>query len=246
MRHELLRKETAQPIFTGMDGETCLVGNSSPLTRYTVTKALPIGTQARMMRAAVFSQTLGHPVNAFLTINAAHLQRIGEGGIFGLGHLWDGFQVLLELLRKWVTARGVVWAVIWSREWSRKGINGQAGEHWHIGLHLPKRFHADLAKQVAEWTGQGLSTISPTARVSAVSEHRAWHLSVKHGRGGPEDLAAYLGKAEPSKIRRYGRHVPNLYKPRRDKIGGEGPIEGKRFGISKTIGLTEQERAQYV
>jgi hypothetical protein len=244
MQHELLRQDTAQPVFVGTGSQSCLVGNSRPLTRYTLTKELPVGTQARMMRAAVFSQTLGYPVNALLTINAAHLQRMGEGGVFGLGHLWDGFQVQLELLRKWVRARDVVWAVIWVREWSRNGINGQAGEHWHIGLHLPKRFHPALAKQVVEWTGEGLSTISPTARVSAVSEHRAWHLGVKHGRGGPEDLAAYLGKAEPSTIRRYGRRVPNRYKPRCDKIGGEGPIGGKRFGICKAIGSTEQRRAQ--
>jgi len=246
MRHELLEQKTTQPVFTDVSGKSCLVGNTNTFTRYTLTKQLPVGTQARMMRAAAFSQALGHPVNALLTINAAHLQRIGEGGVFGLGHLWDGFQVLLELLRKWITTRSVVWAVIWSREWSQKGINGQAGEHWHIGLHLPKHFHADFAAQTAEWTGQNIGTVSPSARESAVSEHRAWHLSVKHGPGGPECLAAYLGKAEPSAIKRYGRRGPNPYKPRRDKIGGNGPIEGKRFHICKTIGPTEQMRAQYV
>jgi len=184
------------------------------------------------------------PDGYLLTINAAHLQRIGEGGIFALGHLWDGFQILLELVRKWVTARSITWAVIWSREWSRKGLNGQAGEHWHIALHLPKHLHADFVKQVAEWTGEGIGAVSPSARVSAVSERGAWHLGAHHGRGGPENLAAYLGKAEPSTIKRYGRRVPNPHKPRRDKIGGTGPIEGKRFGICKTLGATEQDRAR--
>lgn len=244
MRHELLRETQGQPVSAVIGTQSCLVGKPYPLTRYTHTHELPVGAQARLIRAAVFSQTLNFPVNALLTINAAHLQRIGEGGIFELGHLWDGLQALLELLRKWLTARGIFWAVIWSREWSRKGINGQAGEHWHIALHLPKHLHAALAKQVAEWTGERVGAVSPSARVSAVSEHGAWHLGVRHGRGGPENLAAYLGKAEPSTVKRYGRRVPNLHKLQRGVYGGTGPIEGKRFGICKTLGATEQDRAQ--
>ena len=218
------------------------VGAASKASRYAVTYDLPVGAQARLIRAAQFSQALGTPINALLTINAAHLQRIGEGGVFGVGHLWDGFQSLHELMRKWLSVRDVSWAVIWSREWARIGRQGQAGEHWHIGLHLPKHPRHDFAAQVAHWTGEPLGSRALSNREAAVSNARAWHLSVASGRGGPDSLAAYLGKAEPSRIRRYGKRAPNFQKPKRDKHGGAGPIEGKRFGICKTLGATEQAR----
>jgi len=244
MRHELLRKEKAQAVFSATGAQSCLVSKPYRLTRYALSHELPQRAQARLMQAAAFSQALGYPINTHLTINAAHLQRIDEGGVFGLGHLWDGFQTMLELARKWLTGRGIFWAVIWSREWSRKGHNGQAGEHWHIALHLPKCLHSDFAKQVAEWTGAGISAASPSARLSAVAIGSEWHIGIRHGRGSSENLAAYLGKAEPGTIKRYGRRVPNLHKPQRGLYGGSGPIEGKRFGICKTLGATEQERVQ--
>jgi len=249
MRHELLRKDGADPVSVHMGQHSGLVGNTHQLTRYTVTHELPRGAQARMMQAAAFSETIGHPINTILTVNAAHLQRIGEGGVFGIGHLWDGLQNLHELIRKWVSARGIFWASIWVREWAPRGYEGQAGEHWHIALHLPKCLHADFAKQVAEWTGEAVGAVSPSARVSAVSVGNAWHLGVRHGRGGPENIAAYFGKSEPATIKRYGRRIENPDKLRntgRYRFGGSGYIEGKRFHICKTLGTTAQARASYV
>lgn len=249
MRYELLREDRAEPVSAHIGQHSCLVGNTHQLTRYTITHELPRGAQARMMQAAAFSEKIGHPINAILTINAAHLQRMGDGGVFGIGHLWDGLQTLHELIRKWVKARGIFWASLWVREWSRRGHEGQAGEHWHIALYLPKRFHAEFANQVAEWTGEAIGAVSPSARVSAVSVGRAWHLGVRHGRGGPENIAAYFGKSEPNTIRLYGRRVPNPDKPRRTgecRFGGSGPVEGKRFHISKTLGATAQARLGYV
>lgn len=239
-----LEIDKAKPISAQTGSHSCLVDNTHQPTRYPVTHELQRKTQARMMRAAAYSETIGHPLNAVLTINAAHLQRIDEGGVFGVGHLWDGLQRLHELIRKWVVGRGVFWASIWVREWSQKGKNGHAGEHWHIALHLPKYLHADFAEQVAEWTGEAVGPVPKTRRYSAVSVGNAWHLAVRHGRGGPEDIAAYFGKAEPSKRKRHGRLVANLDKPRRYKVGGMGPIEGKRFHICKTLGPTAQARTQ--
>lgn len=245
MRHELLRETQAHPICVALDEQFCLVGKHSLHTRYTVTQTLPRRTQAKLMRAASFSQTIGCPINAILTINAAHLQHIGEGGIFGIGHLWDGLQELLELIRKWVLQRGVAWSSIWVREWTRRGHRDQAGEHWHIALHLPKYLHTDFAKQVAEWTCEAVGKTASSARDAAISVFGAWHLAVHHGRGGPDKIAAYLGKAEPSRITRYGRWVPNPDKPRRNQNGGAGYIEGKRFGICKTLGATEQAKLRH-
>lgn len=242
MRHELVSSAQAQPVSWPQAPAIPASRKPKPVTRYPETRQLPVGAQARLMRAATFSTAVGHPINALLTINAAHMQSIDEGGVFEVGHLWDGLGVLLELARKWVTGRGIFWACIWSREWTRQGRRGQAGEHWHIGIHLPRHLHGDFAKQIAAWTGEAIGAVSPSGRDSAVSSRGAWHLSVRSGRGGPALLAAYLGKAEPGEVTRYGKRAPNLRKPRRDKFGGAGPIQGKRFGISKTLGATEQAR----
>lgn len=244
MRHELLRETQAQPICAGNDGSFCLVSNGHQPTPYPLSTELPHGAQARMIEAAAFSKSLGHPVNSVLTVNAAHLRRIGEGGVFGQGHLWCGLQKLIELIRKWVLERGIFWASIWVREWTRQGQ--QPGEHWHIAVHLPECLHADFARQVGEWTGEEVGAISPEPGVAARSAGRAWCLSVRAGRGGPKSIGAYFGKAEPSNVQRYGRRVPNLKKPRRDLNGGAGPVEGKRFHISKTLGVTAQARARAV
>jgi hypothetical protein len=240
LQHKVLRENNAQPVYATISEQFRIVG-----TRYLATQELPRGTQARLMQAGLFSQALGNPLDTTLTINAYHLLRIGEGGIFSVGHLWDGFQLLLELIRKWVLARGVPWASIWVREWSRRGHNWQSGEHWHIAMCLPKRFHDDFAKQVVEWTGEVIGHLSPMPGVSAVSAAQAWQIATKHGRGGPESIGAYFGKAERSKIKRYGKWVDNPDKPRRNKNGGNGHIEGKRFGICKTLGTTEQSKAGY-
>ena len=127
MQHEVLRTTQAKPAYRPFGEGQRLVDKSSVPTRYTVTRELPVGTQARLMQAALFSQSLGHPINALLTINAAHLQRIGEGGVFSVGTLWDGLQALHELVRKWLSARNVVWAVIWSREYARCGSSRAGG-----------------------------------------------------------------------------------------------------------------------
>lgn len=242
MRHELLENALAEPVLAQIPQDSCLVRKISPPTRYVVTEKLPRGSQAGMMAAATFSIECGAPINTLLTINAAHLQRIDEGGVFAIGHLWDGFQTLLELLRKWIVDRGVYWACIWVREWSKCGYkgNGQSGEHWHIAFHLPRCYRSALATQVAEWAGEDVGIISPK---EALSVGRAWQL--KSGRGGPESIAAYLGKAEPSNIKKYGKRVANPDKPRRDRVGGEGRIEGKRYGICKGIGATAQAKTGF-
>lgn len=149
-------------------------------------------------------------------------------------------QMLLELLRKWVTGRGLPWVCFWVREYCRN-----PGEHWHIALHLPDAYRADLAAQVAIWMGEDIDPSADLKRHDvAVSQHRSWKLTgaKRHG-GGPEGLAAYLGKAEPNHIRLHGKTKQNPDKADRRYLGGLGPIQGKRFYISTTIGATAQERA---
>jgi hypothetical protein len=238
MQPETLSDSGGTLVTPEKSGGFSLVGKS---TRYPETETLPVGAQARLIRAAMFSEKIGYPLNTLLTINAAHLQRMSSDGVFGVGHLWDGMQNFIELARKWPEKRGVPWVAIWSREHAG-GKHGQSGEHWHIGLHLPRRTHADFAEQVARWTDapigdtRGANTIARSACYS-------WDLRTRAPAGrGPDNLAAYLGKAEPSWIRRYGKTVPNKGKPRRDKNGGTGPIQGKRFGMSKSVDTTAQAR----
>lgn len=207
-----------------------------------MSNALPVGAQAKLIRAAQFSQKIGYPLNSLLTVNAAHLQRLDSGGVFGVGHLWDGLQAFLELTRKWVVGRGVPWVAIWCREHAG-GKHNQSGEHWHIGQYLAPNMPVDFAEQVARWTDAPIGDTRGENTI-ARSACRSWHLRKNAPAGyGPEGLAAYLGKAEPSWVQRHGKLVPNKRKPDRRKNGGTGPIEGKRFHVCKTLGATEQDRA---
>jgi len=204
--------------------------------RYTPSTYLPLDAQSKMMAAVRFASHVQTPINTLLTINAAHLQRIGSDSVFDIGHLWDGHRAFIELLRKWLAHRGVSWACIWSREYTG-GKNEHHGEHWHIAFHLQQHHRADLASQIAVWTGEAIGEPDGTAKCIAKSVTGAWYLNRRKGNAGE-----YLGKATPKTRRRYGRTVPNQLRQPSDFRGGEGPIQGKRFGISKTIGKTAQER----
>lgn len=204
--------------------------------RYPESRHLPLDAEKRMIDAVRFASHISAPIQTMLTINAAHLQRIGAGGVFGLGHLWDGYRDFLELLRKWVVQRGVTWSCIWVREYTGSR-NEHHGEHWHIAFHLPPRHQAALAAQVAIWTEEEVSKTDGKAKCIARSATGAWYLSKCKG-----NAATYLGKATPKTRKRYGRQVPNHQRQSRHHCKGWGPIEGKRFGISRHLGTTAQVR----
>jgi hypothetical protein len=203
--------------------------------RYPETTYLPLDAERRLVGAVQFASQIGAPVTTMLTINAAHLQRVGSDSVFDVGHLWDGYQNLIELLRKWVTGRGVTWACIWVREYTG-GKNDHHGEHWHIALHLPPRHHDDLAAQIAIWTGEAVGASDGKAKCIARSTHGVWYLNRRK-----ENAGEYLGKATPKTRLRYGKRIPNELRVTRHH-GGEGPIQGKRFGISRPIGDMAQRR----
>jgi len=197
------------------------------------------------MNAAAFSVHRGYPINTFTTINAAHMQRIGSGGVFEIGHLWDGFRDLVQLMRKWTKGRGLEWAAIWARE-SIFGKSVHPGEHWHIGHHLPKQHHRDFLMQLAIWTGEELGQDLSGRGTVGRSMSCAWHVGTRTKRGvGPTGIAAYIGKAEPNKIRRYGKWVKNPDKVDHSVYGGDGWIEGKRIGISQFLSPEKQLRAGF-
>ena len=208
-------------------------------SRYPETRNLPLNAESRMVAAVRFASHIGAPIQTMLTINAEHLQRIDAGGVFGIGHLWDGCRDLLELLRKWVVQRVGLWSCIWVREYTG-GRNEHYGEHWHIAFHLPPRHRAALAAQVAVWTDEQIGAPDGKAKCIARSATGAWYLSKRKDNAG-----TYLGKATPKTRKRYGRSVPNDQR-QTSHYGGEGPVEGKRFGISKPIGQTAQKRCGWI
>jgi len=203
--------------------------------RYPVTNNLPLDGERRMVGAVRFASHIGAPINTLLSINAAHLQRIGTDSVFDIGHLWDGYRDIQELLRKWLTHRDVPWACVWAREYTG-GKNEHHGEHWHIAFHLPHHHQDALAAQVAIWTGETVGPRDGKKKCIARSVTGAWYLS-----RGTENAGEYLGKATPKTRLRYGKRVPNVLRTSRHH-GGQGPIQGQRFGISRPIGDTAQRR----
>jgi hypothetical protein len=186
-----------------------------------------------MTSAVVFASRTSTPLQTMLTINAAHIQRVGSDSIFDIGHLWDVCKRFLELLRKWLVERGISWACVWVREYTG-GRNEHFGEHWHIALHVPPRYQSDLAAQVAIWTDESIGGHDGKKKCIARSLTGAWYLSQRKDNAGE-----YLGKATPKTRLRYGRRIKNDLRTT-NKHGGEGPIQGKRYGISNTIGHTAQ------
>jgi len=188
-----------------------------------------------MIAAVRFASHIGAPMTMMLNINAAHIQRMTTSNSFDVGHPWDVMQGVLELLRKWIIGRGLPWACVWVREYTG-GRNRHTGEHWHIALHLPPRHRQELAAQVAIWTDEGVGSNDHKETCIARSITGAWYLSKRNDNAG-----LYLGKATPTTRIKYGKRVPNELRVTGRK-GGEGRIEGKRFGISRPIGDTAQRR----
>ena len=198
------------------------------------------------MNAAAFSVDIGYPINTLTTINAAHMQRIGSGGVFEIGHLWDGFRELTELIRKWTTGRGLPWVALWSREVTY-GKARHPGEHWHIGHHLHSGHTTDLLMQLADWTGEPLGDDLRGQGTVGRSVTGAWHVKRRTNSGtGPVGIAAYLGKAEPAYITHYGKRIKSPDKVDCRHHGGEGYVEGKRMGLSQSLSPEKQRNAGFI
>jgi hypothetical protein len=201
--------------------------------RYPESTYLPLNAEKRMTTAVIFASSISAPIQTMLTINAAHIQRMGSDSVFDVGHLWDGFRRVLELIRKWLVERGISWACVWVREYTG-GRNEHHGEHWHIALHVPPRYQNDLAAQVAIWAAEAVGVHDGKKKCIARSLTGAWYLSRRK-----DNVGEYLGKATPKTRLRYGHKIKNGLRTT-NKHGGEGPIQGKRYGISNTIGHTAQ------
>jgi len=97
-------------------------------------------------------------------------------------------------------------------------------------------FGVRVAAQVAIWTGEDVGLTDGKRKCIARSVMGAWYINRRNDNAGE-----YLGKATPATRFRYGRRVLNHQRGTSYR-GGEGPIQGKRFGISRHIGETAQRR----
>ncbi len=198
---------------------------------------LPAGAQGQLIDAALLAERAGANINRLTTIRTERLQQIGHG-IFADQHEADAIKGFLELSRHWHTKRGIPWACIWVREVGET-ING----HLHMGSHLIDDHTEAFIEQMALWTGE--IRVFPAKHKPdeiGISQHRNWLVQCcrRKGQSGT-DVAAYLGKDEPSRIvGAWGKSRDNKAKriTRYPCAGGilEGTIGAAyRHGTSRTI-----------
>ena len=169
----------------------------------------PIGTQARLIDAAVIAERQGTPINRLLTVRTMALENMNVQSRFGRTTLAEDVQAFLELLRKWLIAHGIRCIFIWAREWGHTH-----GEHLHIGFHLGDELDSSFTEQCVRWFGEQAKVKSPAKTVVAESVLGVWQ--VKHclrgDKTGPQ-IAAYIGKDEPEfTCTAWGKRKPNFEK----------------------------------
>lgn len=224
------------------------------------TDGLPVGTQVRLIAAAMVAAEFGFSLNRLLTIRWTSLFSANDVNPLRSLPVPARIDYLVELLRKWLHRNGCANHYIWARE-----AAGSAGEHWHIAFHGKKTTDPALAKYIAKLVGEPMA---PRKRGApqltngeyACSECASWHLA----RDAQPDrrgyfLAAYLGKGEPSQREYRGQLRDNSKKPVRGiSFGGtqpdgrydsaQGMIEGTahrkdRFFIAKSLQQSRKRTA---
>lgn len=200
----------------------------------------PVGTQGRLIDAAVIAERQGAPINRLLTVRTMALENTEVKSRFGRTTLSEDVQAYLELLRKWLVAHGVHCVFIWAREWGYTH-----GEHLHIGFHLGDDLDPAFAEQCARWFGEKAKVKAPAKAVVAESILGVWQIKhcLRGGNTGPQ-IAAYIGKDEPEfMLTAWGKKRPNLEKRNCWHTETEGLIIGLprhtyRHGTSRNISPT--------
>jgi hypothetical protein len=223
---------------------SALVANTPPPRKQTT--GLPIGTQARFIDAAARAASLGYPLNTTLTVNWRGLFSDDDLHPLRAMETLPRIRHLVELLRKWLTARGVPAHYVWVRETAGEG------EHWHMGLHCPVSKCKALGNYLAELLGEPQA---PCPRTEAQGRTKgevacgslgSWHLARDmHPEREGYFIAAYLGKGEPSRRVFRGQLVNNTQKPVRGRrFGGTVPRQlGNRYDVEQghIVGTTARK-----
>ena len=200
----------------------------------------PIGTQGRLIDAAVIAERQKTPINRLLTVRTMALENTDLKSRFGRTTLAEDVQAYLELLRKWLVAHGVQCVFIWAREWGYTH-----GEHLHVGFHLGDDLEPPFAEQCARWFGEQAKVKAPAKAVVAESILGVWQIKhcLRDGKTGPQ-IATYLGKDEPEfTSTAWGKRKPNFEKRNCWHSETEGLIIGLprhiyRHGTSRNISPT--------
>jgi hypothetical protein len=208
------------------------VSRVSPPTKQT--SGLAPGKQASLIMAALRASETGYPIDTLLTVRWQGLLTYNDLHPLRAKTTPEAIRHLVELIRKWLTRCGLPAFYMWTRE-----LSDIAGEHWHLGLHLPKPKRKAFVKYLEE------RLVEPVARCPrsqskrtrgefACSETASWHLAGEEPDGKPHFtgywIAAYLGKGEPSQRMFRGQLVDNTLKPVRGKEFG-GNVKGARYDV---------------
>jgi len=172
---------------------------------------------ANFTPAIAFAETLGRPLNWFVTLNFHHTACEAElvGPAFEKlrdNHYtrWLRYQGQRPLARKHGEAT-YVWVV--------ENASGHTHVHWMV--HVPRALIRDFKTKVPEWT----ATVSGSDEVHPGAIHI-------EPIDGPVGLGKYLLKGIDPRVAKMHRidHQP------------QGLVRGKRCGVSKCLGKTARER----
>ena len=198
------------------------------------TTGLEPGTQAKLISAAFSALEKNCPINTLLSARWHSLLTYDDFHPLRTMSASERVRHLVEKIRHWLSRRGIPAHYIWVRE-----ISDMAGEHWHLGLHLPR--------SKRKWFAGYLETIlleplAPCPRAESkqtrgefeCSEMGSWHLAGEVPDGKPHFtgywIAAYLGKGEPSQRMFRGNLADNALKPVRGREFG-GYVNGGRYDV---------------
>jgi hypothetical protein len=213
------------------------------------TSVLKIGTQCKLIDAAKKSYDHGLPINAYLSVRWDSLLRYDTCHQLRSMKTVERIKYLVELIRKWLAYREVQFSYFWSRE-----LTPSAGEHWHLGLHMPELLRKDFTKYIERLLVEPAMTNSrngpqKTRGEIACSEWSSWHIGVEDKKGNKKFpgfwIAAYTGKAEPSQRIFRGKLVNNERKPIRGIEFGGTQQNGKYDAEQGLISGTECREARY-
>lgn len=198
------------------------------------TNGLDIGAQSRLIAAAFEAYNRGDPINTLLTVRWESLLQYDDCHPLRSMSAPERIAYLVDLIRRWLKARGLSSNYIWVRE-----VSDVAHEHWHLGFHLPKGKRQSFVQYL---DGLMIEPLAPCPRSAskqtrgefACSDFGSWHLAGEISDGKPQFagywIAAYLGKGEPSQRMFRGQRVNNIKKPVRGREFG-GYVKGDRYDV---------------
>lgn len=222
-----------------------------PVGKPKATAGLPVGTQAKFITAAWLAYQQGAPINTLFTVHWGKLFASEPAHPLRAYDIPERVRHLVERIRKWLKYRGIPAHYIWVREFS-----DSAGEHWHLGLHLPQGKRAAFINFISE----RFEPAHPCPRGDSGTPGEFACAGWLPGRAGPswhlagdvpekrrtfigKGIAGYLGKGEPTERVKRGKRTRNSaknYRPTARYDAPQGEVEGTvtrkyRFDISRPL-----------